>query len=451
MASDLQTQLRELCRKHKVPGASVALIDGEQAEEAVTGVTNLKTRIRTTSDTLFQIGSITKVYTATLVMQLVDAGTVELDAPVRRYVPEFRLRDEDAASSVTVRQLLTHTSGIEGDYFGHFGRGDDSVAKYVASLSDIGTVYPPGAMWSYCNTGYVLAGRLVEKVTGLTWERALREKLLAPAGLEEHVAFAEEAILHRTAAGHIAKKEGARPKVAAVWQLDRSSAPCGGTLCATARDAVGFAKIHLNEGRAEDGTQVISPAATKAMQQRHVAMPGEDRNAMGLGWIVADWSGETVLWHSGGTIGQLAYLYAVPDRRFALCVLTNSTGGGPVIDEITKKVFRERLGLETPEPPAVPSSPAPLDLSKYAGTYERLGVRLEAEIAGDRLSIAMYPSIAPEAELEPETVVTIPVDQSRFVVLDDEGKSVGYVTFLDLNAEGRPAYMFFGRVARRVG
>jgi CubicO group peptidase (beta-lactamase class C family) len=113
----LQTRLDELCAEYKVPGASLGIILGDESLEVPSGVVNLNTGVETTSDTLFQIGSITKVYTATMVMQLVDEGKVALDEPVSKYLPELSLEDAEAAKTITVRQLLTHTSGIDGDLF----------------------------------------------------------------------------------------------------------------------------------------------------------------------------------------------------------------------------------------------------------------------------------------------------------------------------------------------
>src|SRR5437764_5255618 len=117
----LEQRLRELSAKHRVTGASLAILDGDQSIEAATGVINQETGVEVTSDTLFQIGSITKVFTTTLVMQLVDEGRVDLDAPVKTYLPEFRVADDDATESVTDRQLLDHNSGIDGDFFENTG------------------------------------------------------------------------------------------------------------------------------------------------------------------------------------------------------------------------------------------------------------------------------------------------------------------------------------------
>src|SRR5439155_14705543 len=160
----LEQRLRELSAKHRVTGASLAILDGDDVTEAATGLINQETGVEVTTDTLFQIGSISKVFTTTLVMQLVDEGLVELDAPVKKSLPEFRVADDKATERVTVRQLLDHTSGIDGDFFEDTGRGDDCVERYVAACSGLGQVFEPGRFFSYCNAGFVVAGRLIEAV-----------------------------------------------------------------------------------------------------------------------------------------------------------------------------------------------------------------------------------------------------------------------------------------------
>lgn len=198
-AADLAGRLAVLSGKYGVPGAQVAVLaDGEIVDAAV-GVLSTATGVEATGDAVFHIGSITKVWTATLVLQLVDEGSVDLDAPVRRYLPEFRVRDEEAAAAITVRQLLSHTSGIEGDLFVDTGRGDDAVEKFVPAIADAGLVHRPGEMFSYCSSGYVLLGRVVEVLRGKPFAAVVRERLAGPLGLARVAANAEEAILFRAA------------------------------------------------------------------------------------------------------------------------------------------------------------------------------------------------------------------------------------------------------------
>src|SRR3954462_8893411 len=177
-----QERLALLADKHDVPGATLAILDGEEVGEAAYGVLNIRTGVEVTPDALFQIGSITKVWTATLVMQLVDEGKLDLDAPVVTYLPDFKVADAEVTQTVTTRHLLAHTSGIDGDLFLDTRRGGDAGSRYGGPMADLGQNHPLGATMSYCNSGYIVLGRLVEVLRCQTWDAVLRERLFAPLG-----------------------------------------------------------------------------------------------------------------------------------------------------------------------------------------------------------------------------------------------------------------------------
>ncbi len=217
--SRFQDALDALARLHRVPGATLAVARQDELLDFATGVLNLDTGVETTTASIFQIGSNTKIFTTTLVMQLVDAEQVELDTPVKRYLKEFSLADPSAAEEITVRQLLTHTSGIQGDYFKSFGRGDDAIEKYVASLAGVDLVHRPGQMWSYCNSAFVVAGRLVEVLTGLPYHQVLKERICQPLRLESTTVLLEDMIARRCAVGHI----NGPARVASWWYRRRRS------------------------------------------------------------------------------------------------------------------------------------------------------------------------------------------------------------------------------------
>src|SRR5262249_45882350 len=168
-----QQRLDEVREQHGVPGASLAVLRDDEISAAASGLLNLDTGVDSTIESLFQIGSITKVWTTTVVMQLVDERLMELDAPVRRYLPEPHIADEGVAERVTIRHLLTRSSGIDGDNFADTGRGDDALEKYVASCAPLRQVHPLGASMSYCNTGFSLLGRVIEVATGEVWDTAM--------------------------------------------------------------------------------------------------------------------------------------------------------------------------------------------------------------------------------------------------------------------------------------
>ena len=196
-------QLPELVAEHGVPGAQVAaLVDGDVVDAAA-GLCNVATGVPVTTDAVFQIGSITKVWTATLVHQLANEGLLDLDRSLLEYLPQFHIADKTASATVTIRQLLCHTAGFEGDLFTDTGSNDDAVEKYVDTLANVAQLFPPGDQFSYCNSGYVVLGRLVEILQGKPFNTVLRERLITPLGLEHVATNVGEAILERPAIGHL--------------------------------------------------------------------------------------------------------------------------------------------------------------------------------------------------------------------------------------------------------
>src|SRR5438045_8953495 len=132
--------------RHHVPGVAIGILHDGDEDIAAYGVTNLEHPLPVDADTLFQIASITKTITATVVMRLVERGALDLDSPIRRYLPEFKLRDEDVAKRATLRPLVTHTGGWLGDCFAAFGKGDDALARYVAAMAPLQQPTPLGGL-----------------------------------------------------------------------------------------------------------------------------------------------------------------------------------------------------------------------------------------------------------------------------------------------------------------
>ncbi len=216
----LDGHLARVLAERGVPGASVAVLAEGRVVTAAAGVLSTATGVEATPDAVFQIGSITKLWTSALVMQLVDDGLVDLDAPVRAYLPEFTGGDP----AITTRQLLCHVAGFEGDIFTDTGRGADAVERYVASLHDIPQLFAPGEVFSYNNTGFVVLGRLVEVLRGKPFDEVLVERLADPLGLTHVSPSPYEAILHRAAVGHLPDEgggAGAHPDVGA-GQVERA-------------------------------------------------------------------------------------------------------------------------------------------------------------------------------------------------------------------------------------
>ena len=288
----LQTRLAELIEKHKVPGAAVGVLHNGEVTEAAAGVINRNTGVEATTDTLFQIGSMSKAWTATVVMQLVDEGKLDLDAPVRDVITDFKVADEDVAAKVTLRHLLSHTSGIDGDHFQDFGRGDDCLEKYVAATAELDQTHPLGATMSYCNTGFSIAGRMIEIITGAGLGPGDARELYAPLGLTHTNTLPEEALLFRTAAGHIKLAPKEPEIVAPMWMLPRVCGPMG-LINASVGDVLVWAKMHMDGGKAPDGTAGAVREERQGDAGAQIAVPDPHTlgSHWGVGWILMDWDG----------------------------------------------------------------------------------------------------------------------------------------------------------------
>ncbi len=381
-AEHWQHRLSELITRHEVPGATLGILrlgaapDGsDETVTAAAGTLNLDTGHPVTAESVFQIGSITKVWTATLVMQLVDEGLIELDTPVRAVLPELRLADEEVGQQVTVRHLLTHTSGIDGDIFTDTGRGDDCLEKYVSLLAEARQIHPLGATFSYCNSGFNLLGRVIEKVTGKVWDAALRERIVQPLGLERTTTLPEEALRFGAALGHT-RGDDQTLTPAARWGIPRSSGPAG-LITAQVRDVLEFAAMHLRGGTGADGTRVLTEAAAEAMQVEQVRVPGryDLGDSWGLGWIRFDWAGERLFGHDGNTIGQSAFLRILPRDGLVVVLLTNGGNTPDLFRSLYGEVFRELSDVHLPE--RLAPTEVDVNLSEFTSTYERAAERIE--------------------------------------------------------------------------
>ena len=355
------------------------------------------------ANSLFPIGSVTKVYEAALLLSL----GLELDEPVRRrHLPDFRVADAEATETITLRHLLTHSSGLEGDYLADFGRGDDVVRRYVESCATLGQLHPPGLLTSYCNSGCVVGGRVVELATGLDWDSALRERLLEPAGLTDTVSLPEEAILRPVAVGHLPGESG--PVVTTEWSWGRSFGPAGGTPAASAPDML------ASPACTSTAVERWAPRSPRRWPSgngpgRRASSPGS--SDQGLGWLIWDWGGVRVLGHDGSGVGCFASLRLVPDYGIAVVVLTNyETGGLDLADELIRGVLADEAGLSPPPPLAPIARDTPLEASRYTGTYKRLntayeiterpGPGLAARVVMDAMGVVVPDDVA-ERTLEP--------------------------------------------------
>lgn len=427
---NLASRLEALCDEHNVPGAVAGVWYDGDVEIAATGVCGTATGVDVTADTLFQIGSITKVWTATLVMQLVDEGHVDLDERVKAYMPDFALSDDATTTAVTVRHLLTHTSGIADLDFGLFGRGDDCLSLFTAGLAGRPMLHEPGRFMSYCNSGFPVLGSLIETMRGATWDSVLRERIAQPLGLMRTFTLPEEVLLHRAAVGHEKHVDGTQHP-ASQWGIPRSAGPAG-LVTQTVEDLLTFAEMHI-----EDGGDVLSNESALAMRQPQLIAP-DAAEPRGLAWNRFTWDGAAVVGHDGGTIGQLAFLRVIPERRFAYALLTNSYQAALVHEALVREVVGERLGLDVPCLPDVTTTPVPISPERYTGRWTWQGLTVDIAETDGALSAKLV--LPAEGEPPPTDIPPIPmrtIDDRTFRVHVPPIDIDSVLTFLEADASGR--------------
>ncbi|MFI6183176.1 serine hydrolase [Nonomuraea sp. NPDC051191] len=450
----LRHRLAGLLAENEVPGAAVAVAAGGETVEVAAGTLSTATGVEATTGSLFQIGSITKVLTATLAMQLADEGRLDLDAPVRAHLPEFRIGDERAARRITTRQLMCHVSGFEGDVFTDTGKGDDCVERFLDALHEVPQLFEPGEMFSYNNAGYCVLGRIIEVVRGKPFDACLRDHLFTPLGMTHAANDPYEAIVHRTAVGHVQRTPDGPYEPTPVWALARSNAPAGSMLAMRPRDLLAFARMHLAGGTGPDGVRLLSAESVRAMRRPQVTLPDIGQGtAWGLGWELFDLPGGTVFGHDGSTVGQSACLRVVPGRDVAVVIVANGGRSRPVFAEIAGRVLDELGGVRLPAPPAPRAvSVPPADAARYVGTYT--SSTCETEVSLDetgRLWLRRTPvGITAELDEVPYRTELAAWRGDVVLPLEPERGVHAPIAFLGDDGTGRALYLHDGRADRRA-
>ncbi len=361
--SQLSKFTQTYLRRSRTPGAVIGVLHRGRESVAAFGSANLEQGLPVTESTLFQIGSNTKPMVATAAMRLVEQGKLNLDAPIRKVMPNFKMKNRHAAQNVTMRQLLTHVAGWQGDYFNDFGTGDDALEKIVNALATIEQESPLGENYSYNNAAFYVAGRALEIISGMTFEKLIRELVFAPLGMKESFFYPEDELhLHRVAAGHNFIK--GKNVVARPWPIPRAAAPAGGVV-ASAHDMLTFARFQMGNGKV-NGRRVLKTSSLREMQEAR--QPATGAAWLGLSWFTEIVAGMKVIEHGGATNGQTCGYWLIPEKQFALIVLTNSSASVPA--EIFNATLKFYFGAKNSLPKLIETPKA--ELREYVGAYENI-------------------------------------------------------------------------------
>ena len=377
-----------------VPGVALGVIDGQSLTVRGLGVTSVEDSIPVNAHTVFPIASISKTFAATAMMRLVEQGKVDLRAPVRTYIPNFRVRDSTVSQDVTVWHLLTHLGGWEGQVGGP-DRGTATLENFVATtLPDLMQVAPPGKAWSYNNAGFSIAGRVIEIVTGKSINAAMRELVFQPLGLEHAGTTAGDFIVNRFAAGHTSRD--GKTTLQRPFTPSAAVTTGGVGLCIT--DMLTYARFQMGDGTAANGERVLDRQSLELMRMPQAHKQGTDDD-IGLAWHIRRVGPVHTYGHGGTLGGHILLLELVPERNFAIAILTNASTGWRLIQDVERAALESYLGatyapnqaiahrglvetLPTVQPLAKQPDPAP-----YLGTYVRPSNSYVVRVEGGKVIV----------------------------------------------------------------
>ncbi len=352
-------------RDKAIPALSIALVDDQQTVWASGfGEEDPSSHRKADAETVYRVGSVSQLFTDLGVMQLVERGEIDLDAPVTRYLPDFRWRNE-RGKAITLRQLLSHFSGLvreppAGHYFDDRGT---TLSAMVASLNQTALVYPPETHRKYSNAAIGVVGYLLEKRSGRPFAEYLKGAVLQPLGLASSAFEPEPALVRRLAKGEMWTLHG-RTFDAPNFQLGMSPA---GSMYSTMPDLARFMSALFSGGR------IIRPATLDAMWRPQFASRGARRGA-GIGFAVGELDGRRVVSHGGAIYGFATQLSALPDDKLGVAVSASKDGMNAltarVADEALRLMLAARADRSLPslDTTAVPSRIAALP---FAGRYMR--------------------------------------------------------------------------------
>lgn len=404
LSADLQNEIEGFVQKAmqawNIPGLALTIVkDGEVALAKGFGIRQMEKPEAVDEHTLFAIGSNTKPFTATAMGLLVQDGKVAWDDPVTKYLPDFRMYDPHATALITLRDLLCHRAGL-GTWSGDMLLSSNySTEDIVRRIRYIPPEYSFRAGYGYCNLLFITAGYIIEKVSGMSWDDYIRQRIFEPLGMNDSVTNAR----YFGDRDNIARPhEDIKGKLQLVRQTEEMHVGAAGTICSSAADIARWLQMQLGDG-CINGTQIVSPGIIAETRTPHTTIPlrpmerklfpSRHFSAYGLGWFLNDSHGRLTVRHTGGVNGMLSITLLIPEEKTGIAVFTNKLPNAAYIivphflNELllgivpqdwiriyTELEQKEKERVEQAKTQHVASrvkdTRPSLELEKYAGNYE---------------------------------------------------------------------------------
>ncbi len=358
---------REMADK-ELPALSIALVDDQQIVWSKGfGVANSKDKIPVTDETIYRVGSVSKLFTDIAVMQLVEQGKIDLDAPVTRYVPNFRPRNP-FGKVITLRQLMSHRSGLvrETPVGNYFDPTEPSLARTIASLNDTELVYAPESHTKYSNAAIATVGYVLERTQRQPFAKYLKRAVLDPLGLAHSSFEPTPEVTKNLAKAYMWTIDG---RVFEAPTFEMGIAPSG-SMYTTVGDLGRFMSALFAGGRGANGS--ILKAATLAQMWTPQYVKAGQKTGYGIGFGISEMNGHRKIGHGGAIYGFATQLSALPDDKLGVVVVTTKDAANAVTTHIANAALEAMLAVRQGKPVPQPESTSPVDTNlarRIAGRY----------------------------------------------------------------------------------
>lgn len=349
LQTELEPKIKDEIQKGHLPAFVIGIVkNGKLIYAKGFGVARLGTNTPVTSRSLFHMASVTKTFVATAVMQLVEQGKIDLDAPVTRYLPYFKM-DDERYRDIKIRQMLSHTSGIPDTTNYHWDKpeyDDGALERFVRSTANQKLLFPPGQNFAYSNTAYEILGDVISKVSGESFEDYVQHFILTPLGMKDSTLLVRQANSALLTSPHI--QESGKLVISKIFPYNRAHAPSS-TLYSNIEGMGRWAIANLNHGEL-DGRRILKRETAELMWRPVV-------NAFnmkeGIAWFVGDVQGHRLVMHDGGDVGFESRLLLAPDDSVAVVAMSNyAATEKDYFHELATEALKIMLDLK----PAAPTS-----------------------------------------------------------------------------------------------
>jgi CubicO group peptidase (beta-lactamase class C family) len=346
LRKELEPKINDEISKGHVPGFAIGVVkNGNLIYAKGFGVARLGTNTPVTTKSLFHMASVTKTFVATAIMQLVEQGKIDLDAPLTKYLPYFKLNDE-RYRDIKIRQMLSHTSGIPDTVDYHWDKPEydaGALERYVRSIADEKLVFAPGEKFGYSNTAYEVLGDVVAKVSGESFEDYVQHHILTPLGMKDSTLLVREANAQLLTSPHVFENE--KLVVSKVFPYNRAHAPSS-TLYSSIDDMSRWAMANLNHGEL-DGKRILKKETAESMWRPVVDAPVLKLKE-GISWFTTESGGHHFVLHSGGDVGFESLVVLAPDDSIAVVAMSNlADSDEDYVEEFVNQAVKIMLGVES--------------------------------------------------------------------------------------------------------